>query len=241
MVTVALKTPVCWVVRGASDPIIRVAFTNDSTVSTIHVYYADSATADDDDWTEIGTGTGKPSPVTNPYISVTDTGRGFDTTYYYRACQKSSAATQRSEYSGVVESNKPTFLFELRDDEGFIRGIQFQADTDDRAKGVTWFEGMEIMTRQHTLARERLRLHFKEGDVDDFWESPPANLAEWVRLRVHRDILVRHGEPDETTQRRIRLCDDEINRVWIDFVSDNRVRMANRDEVKTVHHTLRVG
>ena len=224
MTEILIKRPVLWVIRGTSDPILRGVFSNDSEISALSFYYATSATAEDSTWTSLGD-TAKPGSVTNPFLEYTHSSAGFTTTYYYRARQKTASST--GPWSNVVRSNVETFLFQLRDAWGLLRGIQLEQDTANSTSHLTWFEAMELMLAVHNGLLDYLARFFSGDDILEIWANPPADLVLWAQSEVSLRILKRADLSPEKRAERIQLAKEEVQVSKANFNRDGIITLAN--------------
>ena len=233
MVLAMMKRPTIWAMPGGTYATIRAAFTNDGEVDTIDIYRATSATATDANWTLVES-VSKPGSVTNPYVETVDTSTAQSATAYYRAAQVATSAYGdfRSEWSNVIRNDQPTFLYELRDGEGLLRGVQFEADTDNATRGITWFEAMEIMLQEHIQAEEMLRrFSLTDANIEDIWESPPHDIVRYVAAKVAESILTRSSLSTDDQDKRLSIAKVEARIAWHRFKSDGRIILSNGEEI----------
>ena len=217
--------------RGGTDPIIRVAFTNDPDVDSIKVYKADSATAAEADWSLVGS-VDKPGTITVPYIEATDTGQGLVTQVYYRARQVAALGVYASPWSNVITNTEETFIFELRDGEGFLRGVQLIANTSLSETGCTWMEAMEFMVSEHLKLREVLRRFFSAEDIESIWLYPPVELVEYAKVGVARSVLMRSDIGSDEKLERIKLT-EQVQQEAIRGLHKDRAVVLTNGEVIT--------
>jgi len=235
-----LARPVLWALPGGAAPYVRSTWTNVADLGGVQFYRATSRNAADSAWTLAYTKT-KPEVTTYPFVTFDDDTKLQSETWYYRAAQVAPAAIYCSAWSNVIRNDVPTFLFDLRDKEGFLRGIDFEEDSEAAQEGVSWFEAMAIMWRCHEQIIEMLRDWLSAADVIEVFKFPPADLAAYAKAKVSREILREASLTADIQKETMERATYEMRDSLSAMKRDSMLILSNGEEYVISPNVLRPG
>jgi len=226
MGSVALPRPTIWHIPGGENPRLRATFPNDDDLEKIRFEKATSA--DSTEWATVGSEVDKPDPIEDPYVEAIDTEvTALTDTVYYRAVLVATGGAYTSAPSNVVQCDQNTFFFELRSGEELLRGVYFQADTNNADQGITWFSAMEQAERCHRKTIELLMEKFSTADIADVLADPPSDVVEIAKLMTFQEILLRVAMDGDERKDLLEITKEAYQTARADFIRGGKVVLSN--------------